>query len=280
MALASRQRAAADKNAASTEGTSTKKTKAEEAKEVKAQKAAEKAIAVAKEEVKEQKAAATKLAKKETEKEVAETPAEVPPETTAVAVKKQTLPGTQTKLVLALDSCKDVIEPCEFGMLPRVTASQGALICDGEELGKQIEITIMSYNESFAVAPNESEAPKELCKFSYDNVVLNDGSGITVDEHLNYLRGEGYKNAASKQYFEIIAMLDDAEEDHDEIGSVVQLSLSPQSVKQFNRYKLNTAMKIRSGAYTEEDAKKVTVTAKTKTFAYTFTMMRFAITTD
>lgn len=201
-----------------------------------------------------------------------------PTPTTEVTVKTQSMPVTPGKLVLALDDCKDATTPYPFGALPRVTAEQGTLLCDKENLGPEIEITVLSYNDAYTIAPNDNDAPGDLCRYSYDGVVLNDGTGQTVDEYIEELRQMNYKNAGATHRYEVIALLDDAVEDHDEIGSVVQLSLSNQSAKQFDRYKLNTAMKLRQGLLTEEGAKKVTVTAKTKTFSFTFTMMRFAPT--
>lgn len=201
-----------------------------------------------------------------------------PSETTAVAVKETTLPSVAPgKLVLALDECKDATTPYEFGALPRITAEQGTLLCDKEDLGNQIEITIISYNDAYTIAPNDNDAPGDLCRYSYDGVNLNDGSGMTVEEWIAELRPE-YPKAGSTHRYEIIALLNDAIEDHDEIGSVVQLSLSNQSAKQFDRYKLNSAMKLQQGTVDEDGVKQVTVTAKTKTFNFTFTMMRFSVT--
>ena len=208
----------------------------------------------------------------------------VPETIKQVVVAAPNLPTTPGKLVLALDDCKNATEPYDFGALPRITAEQGTLLCDKENLGNQIEITVLSYNDAFTIAPNDNDAPGELCRYSYDGVTLNDGSGMTVNDWIaelkssNYNDGKGYKKAGATHRYELIALLNDAIEDHDEIGSVVQLSLSNQSAKQFDRYKLNAAMKIRQGKFTEEGAQQVTVTAKTKTFAFTFTMMRFAAT--
>ena len=225
------------------------------------------------------KEAATKFqAETKAAKTTEASPIPVPEKSKQVTIKTQTLPASHEKMVLALDCCKNATEPYDFGALPRITSEQGALLCDKENLGNQIEITVLSYNDAFTVAPNDKDAPGELCRYSYDGVTLNDGSGISVDEHVAELRGLGYKKAGATHRYEIIALLDDAVEDHDEIGSVVQLSLSNQSAKQFDRYKLNSAVRIRKGELTEEDAAKVTVTAKTKTFAFTFTMMRFSST--
>ena len=220
------------------------------------------------------------------EEEAAETPAQEPEVETAeeastkeVAVHKPAAaPATfGTQFQLALGEYKDQIPPVEFGTLPRLNASQGALVCEGESLGKTAVITMLSFNDSFAITPNENNADSSYCKFSYDNHVLNDGSGKTVADHLAYLRDEGFENAASKRYVEVVCMLDDADEDHDEIGNMVQVSLSPQSVKQFERYQLGCTVRLKQGKVSPEELGQVRLTAKTKTFGKnTFTLISFS----
>lgn len=98
-------------------------------------------------------------------------------ETKEVATRPQAaVPAFGAQFQLALGEYKDQIPPVEFGILPRVSASQGALVCEGESLGKEAYVTILSFNDSFAITPNENNADSSFCKFSYDNDVLNDGS--------------------------------------------------------------------------------------------------------
>lgn len=208
-------------------------------------------------------------------------PEEQPAPTKSVATRPSTAVGFAGKVQLALKEYQDALPPIDFGTLPRIKASQGALICDDEVLGKQAEVSIVSFNNSFAITPNENNADSSYCKFSYDNNELNDGSGTSVQDHLAYLRSEGFANAASKRYVEVVCMLDDADEDHDEIGNMVQLSLSPQSVKQFERYQLQTTIKLGKNEVTPEQASRVVLTAKTKTFGKnTFTLVTFSLATD
>lgn len=178
---------------------------------------------------------------------------------------------------LALGEYKNQIPPVSFGTLPRVVASQGSLVCEGETMGKTGIVSILSFNDSFAITPNENNAESSYCKFSYDNEYLNDGSGVLVSDHLKYLREEGFKDAAAKRYVELVCMLEDCDEDHDEIGNMVQVSLSPQSVKQFERYQLGCTIKIKQGKVKPEDLSQVKLTAKTKTFgSNTFTLISFS----
>lgn len=178
---------------------------------------------------------------------------------------------------LVLKECADQLPPIEFGTLPMVKASQGALVCEGDSLGKRIEFIVVSFNDKFAVTPNENNADSSYCKFSYDNVELSDGTGTTVKEHIAYLQEEGYDKACSKRYLEVVGILEDSDEDHDEIGNMVVLNLSPMSVKQFERYRLQSTVKIKQGKLEESQVNDLVVTAKTQTFgSNTFTIMTFS----
>ena len=191
-----------------------------------------------------------------------------PVEEKAVAVKKQAAPPAVKNAFVgvALSGFKNAIPALDFGTLPRFKASPAGIKGDEGSLGQWCEATIVSYNDQFAVAPNEDGAPKELCKFSGDGVNLSDGSG-TVADHLAMLKEEGYGKAACKRYNDLIVILDDAEKEHDEIGNMVTFSLSPMSVKAFERYQLQTTVKIGMRTMTEEAAQKIRITAKDKSFS-------------
>jgi len=177
---------------------------------------------------------------------------------------------------MALTGYKNAIPPVDFGTLPIVTAQSGRFKCDKEPLGTYFTATLVSVNDRWAVAPNEDKAPKELCKFSIDGEVLSDGSGTTVEEHIEYLKEEGFKNACAKRYNDLIVILNDAETDHENIGDMVSISLSPQSVKQFEGYQLQSTVKIAKGELTEAQAAEIKCTAKIVTFGSNeFTRVQF-----
>jgi len=144
-------------------------------------------------------------------------------------------------------------------------------------LGMTCIATVVSYNDQYAISPNEDNAPKELCKFSLDGVNLSDGSG-TVADHIEMLKEEGYEKAASKRYNDLIAILEDAEKEHDEIGNMVTFSLSPMSVKSWERYQLQMTVKMRMNKdLTVEKISRVKITAKPKSFGKKdFVMLDFS----
>ena len=202
-----------------------------------------------------------------------------PAATKAVATKTAAaapaLKSTFTGMALA--SKENALPALDFGTLPRFKASPAGIKGEEGSLGKTCEVTVVSYNNTFAVAPNEDKAPKELCKFSTDGVHLNDGSGLVAD-HVQFLKEEGYEKASSKRYVELIAILDDAENDHEELGNMVTFSLSPMSVKSFERYRLQASVKLgMNPSLTEEGFARVRITAKPKSFGNKdFVMLDFS----
>lgn len=196
-----------------------------------------------------------------------------------VATKSQAAaPAVRSAFVgVALSGMKDVIPVLDFGTLPRFKATPAGIKGDDGPLGQWCEGTIVSYNDQFAVSPCADGAPKEYCKFSVDGVNLADGSGLVAD-HIKMLKEEGYDKAACKRYNDLIIILEDAEKEHEELGNMVTFSLSPMSVKAFERYQLQTTVKIGMGVATEEAAKKIRITAKDGSFGnkdfkyFTFSM--------
>jgi len=197
----------------------------------------------------------------------------------APAVKGAALPPAVAGQIIgmALSELKNVIPALDFGTLPRFRASAAGIKGEEGTLGNVCTVTIVSYNDQFVISPNEDAAPKELCKFSLDGVNLSDGSG-TVADHIQMLKEEGYEKAASKRYNDLIAILEDAEKEHDEIGNMVTFSLSPMSVKSFERYQLQSTVKMRMNpALTIASVSRVKITAKPKSFGKKdFVMLDFS----
>jgi len=195
---------------------------------------------------------------------------------TAVVEKTHAQAPTLTKFAAALSDVENALEPVEFGTLPIVKANLGELHLEDEPLGKEIVVSIVSFNDRFAVSPNDNDAPNNLCKFSFDGEVCTDGT--LVRDHLETLREEGWNKAAVKKYLDVIAILGNAEEETEEIGNIVVLSLSPQSVKAFTRYRLGVSVRIGNGELDPDQAKRVIVQAKNKTFGTNkFTCMAFKL---
>lgn len=174
------------------------------------------------------------------------------------------------------------LERMSFGVFPRVTVDQaGGFVRDKdqEEYGKEIEIEVLSWNPVFLVTTgeqNDTEANK-LVRTSYDGVNLIGGEGLITD-YVNKLKVDGYNRATTKQYVEIWAnLLWTKEKGHIplEDQTMVQLSVSPQSVGQFERYMLETSLKRARGL---QDSNVLNLTGSKKTTnGNTYGVITFAV---
>ena len=199
-----------------------------------------------------------------------------------VAVKKDSnavLPPIKGgKLQFLIDEYKNAIEPIGWGVVPKITAKGGEFFDgDNNSLGKHIEFTLVSFNDSYLISTGTSDKEdRKKCRYSYDNEFLNDDSGRTVKEYIQELKDEGYDDTNVKKYHEVNVILNDADEDTEHIGNLVQLSLSPESVKQFHAYKLQSTIKAARGIIKPADVGEMKATAKNINRAeYTYTIYMF-----
>lgn len=196
---------------------------------------------------------------------------------TAIAKAQNTAVGTPRKFETALQSFENALPPVDFGVLPRLKGSNG-LIMDGDnaKLGSKLQMTLISFNDQYVITPgsDEVEATK-LVRYSLDGLTI-DSTGETVASYINKLKTvDGYPDADMKKYCELVGILNTAEKDSEHVGNMVQISLSPQSRKSFEAYRLQRSVKIRMGREVEEGSEELTVTAVVKTMGnYTFTILQ------
>jgi hypothetical protein len=146
------------------------------------------------------------------------------------------------KAQAAFAEYEDALPEVDFGTFPRITADLGGFEMDKEVIGDTIKVEMMSWNNRYVVTPNvDNKEANGLVKYSNDGVTLSDGSGITVQEYLNTLKTvHGYTDASVKTYMDLTGLLvsKGSEEIPEDEQVVVQVQLSPQSVKQFNGYRI------------------------------------------
>lgn len=180
---------------------------------------------------------------------------------TAVAVAA-TSAGASSALALAirkgtdLDGCQGVfpqetLETMGIGAFPRVTVDQGGFSRNKTDfLGAWIDFELISWNLVTLVTcnvQNDKEADK-LIRSSYDHKTIP-GTNQTVDEYVAELKEMGYKDAGTKKYAELYGMLHGTDKKGafgDEAG-MVQLSASPQSLQQWQRFLLESRINVAKG---------------------------------
>lgn len=174
---------------------------------------------------------------------------------TAVAVANQSAMALALRKSTGLDDAQFVIDAKQLeqmgvGTFPRVTVDQGGFSRDKTDfLGSWIKIRLLSWNPVTLVTAGEKDDKDadKLIRSSYDGVNIA-AEGCTVNEYLAKLR-ENYENASIKGYVEIYAELLTFDKDKAPTDEppMVQISVSPQSVKQWQRFLLESRMRAARG---------------------------------
>lgn len=172
--------------------------------------------------------------------------------TTAIAKAAVTSMAKPLKATAALSDYENALPEVDFGTFPRITVDLGGFEMDKEVLGESIKLELMSWAYRYVLTPGEdNKEANALVKYSNDGVVLSDGSGVTVADYLNTLKAvHGYEAAAKKTYIDLTGLLlakgDKPVPEDDQV--IVQVQLSPQSVKQFSGYRITKGvMEVRKG---------------------------------
>lgn len=150
----------------------------------------------------------------------------------------------------------------DFGTLPRLLASNGCVM-DGDKkiLGKFVVGQVLSWNKRWTITPAAQNAPDNLVKFSMDNQTLDDGSNMAVSAYVAELKAQGYPDACSKEYYDVIINLLEAEETSELVGGMVQIQMAPQSRKDFDAFRLQTSFRISNGGTPIDAANRVRFSA-------------------
>lgn len=187
--------------------------------------------------------------------------------TSAVAIAK----GVNNSLAALKDNVK-----VEWDTLLRIVPDGSDLTVDDESAGPWLEMQITSWQDSYSIEPgDQSEAAKKFLRFSDDNVVLRD-SGQPVAEYVKYLKEvEGYENACVKHRVILVGLVEKTAKESKVVGQLAQISLAPQSKKNWDRYQLNATVRANMGRLEPgEDPARVRLSAvRTSKGQYKFTVV-------
>jgi len=153
---------------------------------------------------------------------------------TALAAKKNLIPV-------------EALETLNNGVFPRITIGLDGISADDHELGKKVQLEVLSWNALTMVSANENEDAEanKLVRSSYDGVNLRGGEGPVVD-YVAKLKADGYEKASAKQYIEVWAHLLWSENDGpvpEADRRMYQVSLSPTSAGRFQGYMLESGIR-------------------------------------
>lgn len=197
--------------------------------------------------------------------------------TTAVAVKGSNAVAIAENL-RKLEAMKDAL-PVEYNTLAQMTAQQGNII-DRETkavLGDTVTFEVLSYQDSYVVSPEDDDAPDDVVRYSNDGVICSDGTD--VQEHLVWLKANGFPKARLKQRVIVVGAIQSAAKTDAYNGTLVQFDVSPASRVQWQRYLANAAYGLKIGKFTEDTVNKVKVETKLAQGGgnNTYTLMQFSV---
>ena len=193
-------------------------------------------------------------------------PAPAPAASTSTAVATQ---GTRAVASAAavvkqnvLSDKKDAFR-VEFDSLPRILASQGSFqFKDTEEdLGAQVQIQLMSYQDSWTCGPNDTKADADLVKYADNPTTAQDGTDLK--QHLADLKAQGYSKASIAHRCVIVGELVSSQGKvaSDRTGELVQMDLPESGRRSFNTYQLQASYAVAKGRKTAEEASLLTIKA-------------------
>ena len=136
---------------------------------------------------------------------------------------------------------------------------------DPVKLASSLTLKLVSFQDQYVSAAKDTEAQGDnMVKYSDDGVVLNDGSGMTIAEHQQYLKDQGEDPTTSHRMVVVGELLDGGEKAM-ELGlttKLVQVVLADTARRNFISHGKQLAYQIANGRMSQDDAIHVKLTAQ------------------
>ena len=175
--------------------------------------------------------------------------------TTALAAPRSTALATANAVVKmnVISGYKDAFR-VEFDSLPAIGASQGtfSLKADDTDIGSEISIQLLSYQDSWVGSPNDTKADVELVKYSDDGVTSRDG--VNLAAHVEDLKAQGYSNAKIAHRVVLVGELLSTGKPCDKVGELVMIDLPDSGRRAFNTFVIQASYAVAKGRKTAEEA--------------------------
>ncbi len=136
---------------------------------------------------------------------------------------------------------------------------------DPVKLSTELTLKLVSFQDQFVSAAKDTEAQGDnMVKYSDDGKVLNDGSGMTVAEHQQYLKDQGEDPTLSHRMVVVGELLDGGEKAMElgMTGMLVQVVLADTARRNFLSHGKQLAYQIADGNMSQDDAIHVKLTAQ------------------
>lgn len=142
----------------------------------------------------------------------------------------------------------ETVEDIGQGTMPKIVADRGGFSADSKEYGDELDVELVSFNERVVITPGvEGEEAKQLLRYSYDGQTISGEPDVTITSYISDLKEAGFHRAESKKYIDLWVMptrsqlVGEIPEDEREL---VQVQLSPSSVREWNKFLLQTSVKM------------------------------------
>ena len=180
--------------------------------------------------------------------------------TTAVAVPKSTSISikaiTQNNILTSAKNVMDV----EFDTFPSIAVSASFEFRDNKaDLGNEIVMQVVSYQETWSAGPGDMKADKDLVKYADNATTSRDGTNML--EHVAALKEQGFKSAKLQHRYIVVGELISTKGDKSRVGELVQIDLPDTGRKSFDSYALQASYAVAKGRTTQEEALKVKISA-------------------
>ena len=136
---------------------------------------------------------------------------------------------------------------------------------DPVKLSTELTLKLVSFQDQFVSAAKDTEAQGDnMVKYSDDGKVLNDGSGMTVAEHQQYLKDQGEDATLSHRMVVVGELLDGGEKAMElgMTGMLVQVVLADTARRNFLSHGKQLAYQIANGRMSQDDAIHVKLVAQ------------------
>ena len=136
---------------------------------------------------------------------------------------------------------------------------------DPVKLSTELTLKLVSFQDQFVSAAKDTEAQGDnMVKYSDDGKVLNDGSGMTVAEHQQYLKDQGEDPTLSHRMVVVGELLDGGEKAMElgMTGMLVQVVLADTARRNFLSHGKQLAYQIANGRMSQDDAIHVKLVAQ------------------
>ncbi len=191
-----------------------------------------------------------------------------PATTTAVAVAKTSAMAVARPVALSdpLAPLKDAC-PVTFNMFESLMANAGNLIVKSTNavVGQTMDMELISFQYQWVIGTGtEDEEDKEHVRYSDDGIDIQ-STGESCKEYLAQIKANGFPDAKMDKRVILVGEALTAGKVPQLVGDIIQVSLAPTSLTQFERHKMLTAYNISKGRQSPEGATRVRLTCEPAT---------------